>query len=52
MACCVKMRTVVVRFNNEQQQGQSRERKSCGLDVEPEVAFREGQQQKDKHIVT
>jgi hypothetical protein len=40
------MRTVVNRFNNEKQQRQSREGMSSGLDVEPEVAFREGQQQK------
>jgi hypothetical protein len=40
------MGIVVNRFNNEQQQRQSREGKSCGLDVKPEVAFRERQERK------
>jgi hypothetical protein len=30
----------------------SHEGMSCGLDVEPEVAFREGQKQKDKYEKT
>jgi hypothetical protein len=44
------MRTVTGRFNNEQQQRQSRDGKSCGLDVKPEVPFREGQQQKEVNM--
>jgi hypothetical protein len=43
------MRTVVNRFNNEQQR-RSRERKSCGLDVKPEVAFREGHNEKEQNM--